>query len=72
MESFNGRLRDECLNEHLFSSYSHARGIIERWTIAAITGHRTAEMVRKYTDKHRRATLAISKLDAARGHDEND
>lgn len=31
VESFNGRLRDECLNEHLFSSYSQARGIIQRW-----------------------------------------
>jgi len=31
VESFNGRLRDECLNEHLFRSYSQARRIIERW-----------------------------------------
>jgi putative transposase len=30
-ESFNGRLRYECLNEHLFTSYSHAREIIEDW-----------------------------------------
>ena len=29
--SFNGRLRDACLNAHLFSSYSQARQIIERW-----------------------------------------
>jgi len=33
VESFNGRLRDECLNEHLFSSYGQAREIIERWRI---------------------------------------
>lgn len=31
VESFNGRLRDECLNEHLFTSYRHAREIIEHW-----------------------------------------
>ena len=31
VESFNGRLRDECLNEHLFRSYGHAREIIARW-----------------------------------------
>lgn len=33
VESFNGRLRDECLNEHLFSSYNHARTIINAWRI---------------------------------------
>ena len=26
VESFIGRLRDECLNEHVFTSYRHARG----------------------------------------------
>lgn len=31
IESFNGRLRDECLNEHLFIDLDHARQIIERW-----------------------------------------
>jgi len=30
-ESFIGRLRDECLNEHLFRSVRHAREIIEAW-----------------------------------------
>src|ERR1700683_920322 len=29
VESFNGRLRDECLNEHLFASLKEAREIIE-------------------------------------------
>jgi len=33
IESFNGRLRDECLNEHLFSNLAHAREIIEAWKI---------------------------------------
>jgi len=31
VESFNGRLRDECLNEHLFDSLAEARHIIENW-----------------------------------------
>jgi putative transposase len=30
-ESFNGRLRDECLNVHDFLSIEHARQVIERW-----------------------------------------
>ena len=33
VESFNGRLRDECLNEHLFRSFRHAGEIIEEWRI---------------------------------------
>jgi len=31
VESFNGRLRDECLNEHWFTSLAHARMEIEVW-----------------------------------------
>jgi transposase InsO family protein len=31
IESFNGRLRDECLNEHWFPSLLHAPTEIERW-----------------------------------------
>jgi transposase InsO family protein len=31
IESFNGRLRDECLNDHWFISLQHARVEIERW-----------------------------------------
>lgn len=33
IESFNGRLRDECLNEHWFVSLDHARKTIEEWRI---------------------------------------
>jgi putative transposase len=33
IESFNGKFRDECLNEHWFLSLAHARSIIEDWRI---------------------------------------
>ena len=33
-ESFNGRLRDECLNQHWFLSLADARRTIERWRVA--------------------------------------
>jgi putative transposase len=31
IESFNGRFRDECLNEHWFTSLAHAQAVIEAW-----------------------------------------
>ena len=31
IESFNGRLRDECLNVHQFASLTEAQTIIEAW-----------------------------------------
>lgn len=33
IESFNGRLRDECLNDNWFMSIDHARKIIEDWRV---------------------------------------
>lgn len=33
VESFNGKLRDECLNEEVFGSLTEARAVIERWRI---------------------------------------
>ena len=31
IESFNGRFRDECLNEHWFTTLAHAQALIEAW-----------------------------------------
>jgi len=31
VESFNGRFRNECLNEEVFASLAEARALIERW-----------------------------------------
>lgn len=39
IESFNGRLRDECLNAHQFLSLEHAKRIIEAWR-RDYNGHR--------------------------------
>ncbi len=33
MESFNGRVRDECLNQNWFMSHAQARTIIEEWRV---------------------------------------
>jgi putative transposase len=33
IESFNGKFRDECLNEHWFLSIAHAREVIEAWRV---------------------------------------
>ena len=33
VESFNGRFRDECLNENEFASLAQARTIIESWRL---------------------------------------
>jgi putative transposase len=33
IESFNGRLRDECLNVHQFASLAEAQLIIELWRV---------------------------------------
>ena len=33
MESFNGKFRDECLNQHWFASIGHARDISEIWRL---------------------------------------
>jgi putative transposase len=31
IESFNGKFRDECLNEHWFTDLAHARELINQW-----------------------------------------
>lgn len=33
IESFNGRFRDECLNQHWFTSLAQARRIVEAWRL---------------------------------------
>ena len=42
-ESFQGRMRDECLNEHLFFSMNHVRAIVAGWVGVGVRGLRRVD-----------------------------
>lgn len=63
-ESFQGRMRDECLNEHLFFSMSHTRAVIAGWVDDYNTarphssiGYRTPAAYAALLDPQRASTL---------------
>jgi len=54
IESFNGKLRDECLNMCVFKNVEEAQDVVERWRIEynsqrphSALGYTTPEKVRK-------------------------
>ena len=62
IESFNGRLRDECLNVHQFGSLEAARVIIEAWRLDynqyrphSSLGHLTPN---EFLDQHQGSAIA--------------
>lgn len=67
IESFNGRLRDECLNETLFASLGHARNVLSAWkedynTVrphSSLGGKTPAEIAAKAGPGHAPDMLAI-------------
>ncbi|MBV1824623.1 IS3 family transposase [Komagataeibacter oboediens] len=67
VESFNGRLRDECLNETLFTSLTHARQILADWredynTVrphSQLNGRTPDQVARQGSRGHAPETLAI-------------
>ena len=60
IESFNGKFRDECLNEHWFVTMAHARRVIE--SLAHRVQHRApAQLARRsHPGGVRRATYRSS------------
>lgn len=66
-ESFIGRLRDECLNEHLFGSLKQARRIIEAWRLdynsrrphTSLNGLTPTEFVTRPTKGHNQNGLYL-------------
>jgi len=67
IESFNGRVRDECLNEHLFNSLPEARRIIEAWRIdyntrrphTSLNGLTPTEFAARPTEGHNQNRLSL-------------
>ncbi len=71
VESFNGRLRDECLNENIFTNLAEARHIIETWRIDYNTerphtslGGMTPMTYAQSKQSNRPATLELRKCTA--------
>jgi putative transposase len=67
VESFNGRLRDECLNEHLFANLREAQHIIEDWRIdyntnrphSSLNGLTPTEFAARPNQGHNRNRLSL-------------
>ena len=67
VESFNGRFRDECLNEHLFTNIKEAREIIEEWRIdyntnrphSSLNGLTPTEFAARPDQGHNRNRLSL-------------
>ena len=67
IESFNGRLRDECLNQHWFTSLPHAQVVIETWRREyneerpkkALGGLTLAQYAKQLTMKRRAVTAGL-------------
>jgi len=67
IESFNGKLRDECLNEHWFTSLYDARGKVEAWRLE-YNRERPHSSLRNLTPEQFREILRAA--DAARPGEE--
>ena len=55
IESFNGKLRDECLNSHVFASVSEAQEILDAW-------RDDYNLVRPHSGLHDRTPAAVGAM----------
>ena len=61
IESFNGRLRDECLNENWFATLDDARVTIERWRQEYNAGRPHSSLGDRTPEEFTRALLTTSR-----------
>jgi putative transposase len=60
IESFHSRLRDECLNEHWFTSLADARRIVEAWRVDYNQGRPHSALGYRTPDEFHRAQAQIA------------
>jgi putative transposase len=68
IESFIGRLRDECLNETLFSSLSQARSVLAAWQADFNTVRPHSALANRTPQEFRNQHIAVA---ASRGNGQN-
>ena len=66
VESFNGKFRDECLNEHWFVSLADAKAAIEAWRIDYNTVRPHSSLAGRTPDQFARITEGARRLTPAR------
>jgi putative transposase len=67
IESFNGRLREECLNQHWFESLEDARQILENWRIEYNTERPHSSLANRTPVEHLRYLASLSTNKAEKG-----
>ena len=65
IESFNGRLREECLNQHWFESFEEARQILEKWRIEYNTERPHSSLANRTPAEHVRYLAGLMSDKAA-------
>ena len=66
VESFNGKFRDECLNEHWFVSLADAKAVIEAWRIDYNTVRPHSSLAGRTPDQFAAISVGARRLTPAR------
>ena len=66
VESFNGKFRDECLNEHWFVSLADAKHLIEAWRVDYNTVRPHSALNGRTPEQFARASMGARRLSSAR------
>ena len=72
IESFNGKFRDECLNEHWFVGMADAKAMIETWRIDYNTVRPHSSLADRTPDQFARISAGARRLTPAHPDKENE